>query len=70
MSLLVQVSVIGMLLFLDGFAFKDNRTLTLLMQYFCPLGLAFISFKEKDCVVETMDEIELVKQKLVKDTKI
>ena len=34
------------------------------------LGLAFISFKEKDCVVETMDEIELVKQKLVKDTKI
>lgn len=40
MSLLVQVSVIGMLLFLDGFAFKDNRTLTLLMQYFCPLGLA------------------------------
>jgi hypothetical protein len=33
------------------------------------LGFAFISFKEKDCVVETLEEIELVKQNLMNDKK-
>jgi len=34
------------------------------------LGFAFISFKSKDCVIDTIDEIELVKQNLMSDKKI
>lgn len=31
------------------------------------LGFALISFKNKDCVYETIDEIDLVKQNLMQD---
>lgn len=34
------------------------------------LGFAFISFKNKDCVLETIDEIELVRQNLMSDQKV
>jgi len=33
------------------------------------LGIAFISFKERDCATETLDEMELVKQNLTEDKK-
>lgn len=33
------------------------------------LGIAFISFKERDCVTDTLEEIELVKQNLMNDKK-
>lgn len=31
------------------------------------LGIAFISFKDKECVYETLDEIELVRQRMLDD---
>lgn len=34
------------------------------------LGFAFVSFKNKDCVFETIDEIELVRQNLMTDQKV
>ena len=33
------------------------------------LGIAFICFKEKDCVAETLEEIELVKENLLNDDR-
>lgn len=32
---------------------------------FSNVGVAFVSFKDKDCVAETIDELDLVKTKLV-----
>lgn len=29
------------------------------------MGVAFVSFKDKDCVSETIDELDLVRTKLV-----
>jgi RNA recognition motif-containing protein len=34
------------------------------------LGFAFVSFKSKECVYETIEEIDLVKQNLMRDQKI
>ena len=31
------------------------------------LGIAFISFKDRDCVYDTLEEIELVRQKMLDD---
>lgn len=31
------------------------------------LGIAFISFKDRDCVFDTLDEIELVRQNMLND---
>lgn len=31
------------------------------------LGIAFISFKDKECVFDTLEEIELVRQKMLDD---
>jgi len=34
------------------------------------LGFAIISFKSKDCVTDTIEEIDLVKQNLMNDKKV
>ena len=31
------------------------------------LGIAFISFKDRDCVYDTLEEIELVRQRMLED---
>ena len=34
------------------------------------MGIAFVAFKDKDCVWETLDEMDLVKQRLAEDQRI
>ena len=34
------------------------------------MGIAFVAFKDKDCVWETLDEIDTVKHKLIESQSI